>query len=113
MDPLRILLWAVVLGAGSVAVTKCVRALPPFSRWLLEAKKPWACDLCMTFWGVAFFCLLRGLSGETVDALLLIGPCSWTVGFGVLQRLSEPTSAPPMMMPEDSGEDEEMSDAGI
>lgn len=34
----------------AVALTQIVRKLPPFSRWTLEGKRPWSCDLCMSFW---------------------------------------------------------------
>jgi len=115
VTPALVLEWAAVLGLGSVAVTKCVRALWPFTHWVVRAIKPWACDICMTFWAVV---LLAGVAfglGVPWQTLLLAGPAAWTIGFAVLRPLSGPTALPPPSMgllPVDSGEDEETEDAG-
>lgn len=108
-----VLLWSVVLGLGSVAVTRCVRALPPFAGWTMQLKKPWACDICMTFWGVVGLASMAFWWGEPLRTLLFAGPCAWTVGFAVLRPLSAPTSLPPpfaSLLPVDTGEETE--DAG-
>lgn len=113
--PVLVLEWAVLLGLGSVAVTRCVRALPPFSSWVVRAIKPWACDICMTFWAVVVLAAVAWLlQAAAWQTLVLAGPCAWTIGFAVLRPLSAPTALPPpamMLLPVDSG-DEENEDAG-
>jgi hypothetical protein len=55
--------WGVV---GSVCV---VRALPLVAEWTNKGIKPWACDLCMSFW--TSVAALAALSTALVDATVL------------------------------------------
>jgi hypothetical protein len=105
-EPVHILLWSVVLGLSAVALTKCIRALPPFAGWTLDLKKPWACDICMSFWGVV---LLSGAmfwrDPSSLELQPFLGMVGWCVSYFGLQKLSEPQT--PFEMPPlaDSGED--------
>ena len=41
---------ALALGLTVAGVIQVIRALPGVRRWVLNGVKPWACDLCMSWW---------------------------------------------------------------
>jgi len=41
---------ALLLGMTSASLVTIFRAIPLGSRLLKTEKKPWACDICMSFW---------------------------------------------------------------
>ena len=57
MDLLLELLVAVFLvAATAVGATVALRKAPLISGWNEMGVKPWACDLCMTFWLTGILC---------------------------------------------------------
>lgn len=55
---LELLVAAVVIAAATVGITLMLRSAPFISKWNEEGIKPWACDLCMTFWITLIICAL-------------------------------------------------------
>lgn len=41
---------ALLVGLACLFTVEMIRALPPFRGWAERQIKPWACDLCMSFW---------------------------------------------------------------
>lgn len=90
-----LLAWSLVVGATSAGITTAVRALPPVQRWMFARVKPWACDVCMSFWTTALVGVV--LSAHEHDAVLLLtcGP-AYPLALLVLAKVSEPKGPPPM-----------------
>jgi hypothetical protein len=82
--------------AGAIQV---IRALPVVRRWVVSGVKPWACDLCMSWW-IAF--LFAGAAGALVDprwtlaTLPAVAISVWMTG-----RMKVPTAPPEMPELED------------
>lgn len=93
---LDLLLTGLGLGTTAAGVVVAVRALPPVQRAMFAQKKPWACDVCMSFWTVGALGLLGVLRGFDV---LACGP-AYPVALLVLRKLGEPMH-PPVMPPLD------------
>lgn len=93
-----LLLLAAMVGATSSGVTLAVRALPWVDKQLLQAKKPWVCDICMSFWTVGALVLGVAAWHHEVALVFLAGP-AYPVALGGLRLLSEPTSSPFEMPP--------------
>ena len=87
------LLLAVMVGATSAGMTLAVRRLPWVERRLLQAQKPWVCDICMSFWTVGGLVLGLGAWHHDPAFVFLAGP-AYPVALGVLRHLSEPVSRP-------------------
>lgn len=88
--------FAAALGAIGLAVI--LRAVPPFSRWNEQGVKPWACDLCMSFWcsGLAL-AVAPSFSWEEVALWWLP---TFTIAYAGLQRITpEPMGGPPIPPP--------------
>jgi hypothetical protein len=47
---LRLIVECVALALYAVSVTSMLRAIGPIGRLAAKGVKPWACDVCMTFW---------------------------------------------------------------
>lgn len=102
MTPATLLLWALGLGLTSAGFTLALRATRWVSARVREAQKPWACDICMSFWAVGAFTLVVGyLHGW--DLVLAAGP-AYPVSLWALRKLGEPLGPPPMPELEDSEE---------
>jgi len=95
VQPLPLLLWALAVGSTSAGITTAVRALPLVQRWMLDRVKPWACDVCMSFWTVGLVTL--GLAIWQQDAALVIvsGP-AYPWALWVLRKTQERHGTPPM-----------------
>jgi hypothetical protein len=99
MTPTTLLLWSLGIGLTAAGSTMALRATKWVHGKLIEAKKPWACDICMSFWTVAFFTLAVGyLHGW--DLVLAAGP-AYPVSLWTLRKLGEPLGPPPMPELED------------
>ena len=89
----------IVASLGSVGLTVALRAVPPFSKWNEEGIKPWACDLCMSFWGTLLFCIVQGFVGISFEQMLAWIP-AFAVAYGIVQRITpEPMGDPPIEPP--------------
>ena len=86
--PLYILFWSLLIGATSAGMTVAVRALPFVQRRIEALQKPWACDICMSFWSVGL--LSVGLAvWQGPELLVSCGP-AYPWALWVLRRVTEP-----------------------
>lgn len=101
IEPLNIMLWAVLLGATSAGITVVLRSLSFIYRQIEAGKKPWVCDVCMSFWTTGFLGL--GLATWQQDPwfLLVCGP-AYPWAMWVLCKITDPRGPPPMPVLEDS-----------
>jgi len=91
---LNILLWSFLLGATSAGITIALRALPLVYRWMEEQKKPWVCDICMSFWTVGLLSLgLAAWQGK--EFLIVCGP-AYPLAMWLLCKITEPKGGPPL-----------------
>ena len=110
LDLLTILVAAVVLGMSAAALPPITRALPFVQSWTERGIKPWACDLCMSFWSTAIMTAFWSAMGVPA----LAGLPAFVVTFAVVRFNSEPIGPPPDL-PElvDSGEPVVMREPAI
>ena len=102
ITPLDIMLWSILLGATSVGITVALRALPFVKVWIQEMRKPWACDVCMSFWTVGLLGLGLAWWQQQPELLVVCGPAfPWALW--VLCKVTEPKGPPPPL--EDSDEE--------
>lgn len=98
-----------VAGLGAVGLTLVIRAIPPFSGWNERGVKPWACDLCMSFWMSALCLFIGALSGKVdpLDAFYVWMP-SFVLAYGAIQRINPPPmGGPPIDPPSRDGSGEQ------
>jgi hypothetical protein len=93
-----VLLTVVLIGMAAASIPPLVRAAPLVQRWMLQGKRPWVCDLCMSFWSTGI---------ATVVATELRAPTLWylagipafVVTFAIVRHNSEPLGPPPGLPP--------------
>lgn len=90
-DLLTVLVASVVLGMSAAAIPPIVRTLPFVQAWVLRGVKPWACDLCMSFWSTA----LTTAFWAALDVPALAGLPAFVVTFAIVRFNSEPIGPPP------------------
>lgn len=99
-----ILLAAIVAGLGAAGITLVLREQPHIARWNEAGIKPWACDLCMSFW-TSLTCLAVGSAVREitwVEAFMAWMP-AFVVAFWVIQRVRPaPLGGPPIDPPSGS-----------
>jgi hypothetical protein len=61
MNPLDLIFWSVLLALSAVGLTVLVRNIPIIAGLVMEAKKPWACNVCMSLYSSAFAVSMLGL----------------------------------------------------
>lgn len=90
----------VVAALGAVGLTTVIRAVPPFARLNEHGVKPWACDLCMSFWTTALFLVVGAISNkvDAFDAFFLWMP-SFALAYGTIQRIIPPPLGGPPIDP--------------
>lgn len=85
---------AVVVGLACYFTVSVVRALPPFRGWVQRQLKPWACDLCMSFWSAVAW-----NTGLTIYWRAELSPSMWAAAGGaclaLLKLLSNEIPEPP------------------
>jgi hypothetical protein len=91
-----LLTWALFVGSTAAGLVVALRALPPVERRILSAQKPWACDVCMSFWIVSIITIFVGAS-QGRELLLCAGPayplCLW-----VLRQITAPRGPLPELV---------------
>ena len=87
-----VLLGAFVVGMSGAAVPPIVRALPFVVPWLERGVKPWACDLCMSFWST----ILAGGLWAALGVPIVAALPAFVVTFFIVRRNSDPLHLPPM-----------------
>lgn len=106
-EPLTLLLWVVLAALGAVGLTIIARNAPGIRGLVLDARKPWACNVCMPLYTVAAMLALP--AARTGDwSFGLVYPAAYAVTYSILQWLSQPPGPPEFNIPEDS---EEVRDA--
>jgi hypothetical protein len=82
---INLLAYAILLGAAAATAVTLFRALPPGKGLAKTGRKPWACDICMSFWSTLLLALAAGALGlvssvrEVVAALPAYMICLWFV----------------------------------
>ncbi len=99
MDPWHLLAWSVVIGSTAPGVAIVVRALSAVEKLVLEGKRPWACDVCLSWWMVAATTLVAGLAAHDLEVLWAAGP-AYPLAYKLIGWLSQPVSSPPPGFPE-------------
>ena len=77
---IELALFSLLAAATSVGAIEAIRKAPVISRWNEEGVRPWACDLCMSFWGTLTVCLLVILVPEDGRGEALLG---WLPSFAL------------------------------
>lgn len=49
-DAYALLVASVAVGLTAAGAIQVIRALPLVRSWVMRGTKPWACDLCMSWW---------------------------------------------------------------
>jgi len=93
VDPWHLLAWSVVIGSTAPGVAIVVRALSAVEKLVLEGKRPWACDVCLSWWMVAATTLVAGLAAHDLEVLWAAGP-AYPLAYKLLGWLSQPVSSP-------------------
>ncbi len=104
---IAVLVWACVVTLAATALTIIVRNAPWVRDRVNEAKKPWACNVCMPIYTCAAaaggLCVLLGRWEFGLTYLP-----AYALTKVVLDKLAEPPGEPPpMLVPEDSEDDAE------
>lgn len=102
---MNLLVTILVASLGAVGLTVAIRAVPPFSRWNEKGVKPWACDLCMSFWGTLLFVVTQTVVGEGpyIESGLAWMP-AFALAYGIVQRIvPTPMGGPPIDPPSPDG----------
>lgn len=94
--PTDLLAWSAAVGLSAAGMVVAVRALPPVQRAIFARKKPWACDVCMSFWATGLCALVVGyLRGP--EYIFAAGP-AYPLTLWTLAKLSSPQN-PPQLPP--------------
>jgi hypothetical protein len=98
------LAWTLFTALGAVGLTTLVRNAPIVRGWVMEAKRPWACNVCMPLYtSVAILALPAWLSRDLGYALVF--PAAYALANTILDRVGRPLGPPPKLIPEDSEEE--------
>lgn len=83
-------------------VVTAVRALPPVAAKVLEGAKPWACNICMSFWATSLVTSVAAAYLQEIGVLLLAGP-AYTLALVLLERVVEapPAGGPQPELPQE------------
>ena len=94
-----LLVWTVLVACSIPGIVQAVRALPWVSQRVFENVKPWACDICMSFWIGAF--VTSGAAAIAHDLVVLaVAPPAYTLALLLLRALQAPHGeAPPLEPP--------------
>ncbi len=93
VELLELALYALVAGATAVGTTEAIRQAPYIRDLNERGVKPWACDLCMSFWVTLIVALLGAFLPEQAEPGRL---WAWMPSFAVAYTwLTRVTPAPP------------------
>lgn len=63
-NAVTLLTWTAIVALTAAGLIQLVRQIPWVDRQMLAGRKPWVCDLCMSWWsallGTTFWLLLDG-----------------------------------------------------
>jgi len=91
----ELLLRALFVGLSAAGLVVFLRALSLFQKLVQEQKKPWACDVCMSFWST-FLLTAATFRFDGVLALEAAAP-GFAVTLLILRKLTEPLRPPPKL----------------
>lgn len=97
--PLTALGWlaaVVAFGLSAAGLVQLVRVVPPGPKMVQRGTKPWACDLCMSWWSAV---LLVAVACAMDPAWALVLPGSFFVSLFLTARLYPAPSGGPGAMP--------------
>jgi hypothetical protein len=81
----------VLVGLFAAGLASVIRALPYFRDLVFRGVKPWACDLCMSWWGSLAGALLLGLHVERGWATAaVVAVAGVAVSLAALRATSQP-----------------------
>jgi hypothetical protein len=83
----------ILVGLSAAGLVVFLRALPLVQRLVREQKKPWACDVCMSFWST--FLLTSATFHFDGGLALAAAAPGFAVALLVLRKLTEPLRLPP------------------
>ncbi len=90
-----VFVWAVVIAFAATALTIIVRNAPVVDDWVLEMKKPWACNVCMPLYTCAL--IVAGLCWLNESLIFLL---SYLPAYLVSKALLDKAAEPPTKIPE-------------
>jgi len=86
----------VALTAPGIIVA--IRALPWVEKQMMAGVKPWACDICMSFWTVAALCTCAAVWLEEWRFCFTAGP-AYSSALWLLGQLQKSTPPPSSAIP--------------
>lgn len=95
----NIAIVGLLVGFSTPGVVLAVRALPPVDRRVLASIKPWACDICMSFWTTGALAMLVATVMKDWRLLLSCGP-AYSISLMLIRfmtRAPEDGPLPPMV----------------
>jgi hypothetical protein len=95
VSPLDALLASVLTALGAVGLTTIVRNAPVVRGWVQEAKKPWACNVCMPIYTVAVLLAWPAFGVESWSGWHAAVPlAAYALSNLLLDRMSRPPGPP-------------------
>jgi hypothetical protein len=93
IELLELALYALVAGAAAVGTIEAIRQAPGIRDLNERGVKPWACDLCMSFWMTLLIAIVAAFLPEQLELGRL---WAWMPSFAVAYSwLTRVTPAPP------------------
>lgn len=99
---------AALLGLAAYFLVSVIRALPPFRGWVARQVKPWACDLCMSFWSTLVVSGAAILGGQMAADAVAVGAAGG-VCLGLLSALGKRDLPPPFPTFDEVTDDRDMA----
>lgn len=93
------LFQSLYVALSAVALAIIVRNAPVVRGWVQEAKKPWACNVCLPLYLCAIVVGGLFLRDHDFSVLLAYLP-SYALSYIVLEKLARPTGEAPFVPPE-------------
>lgn len=88
-----LLAWTALAAAGAVGLTVLVRNVPFVQDWVMEAKKPWACNVCMPIYTTAAMLAIPiWQTGDWRYAAAYLP--AYGLAYTGLQRMAQPPGPP-------------------
>lgn len=88
-------LYVVLVALSAASIVPVVRALPGIQGWVQRGIKPWACDLCMSFWSTIFTTVVwMRIAGLPV----YVGWPAFVLAFAMVRANGAPLSSPTALL---------------
>jgi hypothetical protein len=93
VNPLDLIFWSFLAALGAVGLTVLVRNAPGINGLVMEAKRPWACNICMSLYSSALVVSMLGLWLGNWNYGVVFLPV-YALTLIVLDRMSKPPGPP-------------------